>query len=78
MSVLRLTRKILATIVGFGILSLGIVLSLPGIPGPGLLISILGLAILSTEYTWARNYLDKSKTQLKKFTDRYKEKISKL
>ncbi|MBW3538108.1 PGPGW domain-containing protein [Candidatus Parcubacteria bacterium] len=78
MTILRFTRKLLATVLGSVILGFGLALSLPGVPGPGLLISILGLAILSTEYAWARNALDKAKAKLKKITDRYKETISKL
>jgi hypothetical protein len=51
--VLKLARPI----AGFGLLILGAVLSLPGIPGPGLLVILAGLWMLSPHFTWARKAL---------------------
>ena len=46
---LRLIRIIL----GFALLIAGIVLSLPGVPGPGIVVVILALSILSRDFHWA-------------------------
>jgi hypothetical protein len=54
---LRLVR----TVMGFTIILIGLFLAIPGIPGPGFLVIIGGLAILATEYVWARRYLNKIK-----------------
>lgn len=53
-----LVTKIVITVVGVAVIALGIFLSGPGIPGPGFLVIIGGLAILATEYDWAKRLLD--------------------
>lgn len=55
----RLLKRIGVTIAGFGVVGLGIVL-LP-LPGPGLLVVVAGLAILATEYAWARRALQEAR-----------------
>lgn len=42
---------------GFGLLIVGGVLALPGIPGPGILIMLAGLFLLSDHFVWARKAL---------------------
>lgn len=49
----RYARKIAIGLVGGVVVVAGVVLSLPGIPGPGLLVVFLGLGILSLEFAWA-------------------------
>ena len=38
---------------GIALVMVGIFLSLPGIPGPGIVVVILGLGLLSSEFHWA-------------------------
>ena len=45
-------------IVGLVLLLTGIVLSLPFVPGPGLLLVVIGLSFLSHEFSWARRLRD--------------------
>jgi uncharacterized protein (TIGR02611 family) len=40
-------------VVGIALVMVGIFLSLPGIPGPGIVVVILGLGLLSSEFHWA-------------------------
>lgn len=47
-------RRLIITVIGFTILLFGLLLAIPGIPGPGIVVIILGLAILGTEFVWAR------------------------
>jgi hypothetical protein len=42
---------------GFLLLAAGAILSLPGVPGPGIVLIVLGLAILSDHFAWARKLL---------------------
>lgn len=42
--------------IGLGLVLLGLFLLV--LPGPGILTIAAGLAVLATEYTWARNLLD--------------------
>lgn len=48
-----LITKIVVSVVGGAVILVGVLLSGPGIPGPGFVVIILGLAILATEWTWA-------------------------
>lgn len=66
----KLFRKILFGTVGLAILIIGILL-IP-LPGPGLLVCLLGLFILSLEFVWAQPYMEKVKKELSKFVDQYK------
>ena len=43
--------------IGFLLLILGVILTFPGIPGPGIPIALLGLWILSDHFTWAKSAL---------------------
>jgi hypothetical protein len=58
-SATRSGRRILVAIAGFTVLLLGLALGIPGIPGPGIALVIAGLAILATEFPWARRWLNK-------------------
>ena len=55
-------KRIAVTIAGFTVLIVGIVL-IP-LPGPGWLIVFSGLAILATEYVWARRVLNYAKAKV--------------
>jgi uncharacterized protein (TIGR02611 family) len=52
-------KRIAVTVVGFVVILAGIVLLV--LPGPGWALIFLGLAILATEYVWARRMLDQAK-----------------
>jgi len=54
-SVIRQTRRIIVTVVGVVLVILGLLLLV--LPGPGLLVTILGLAVLGSEYDWAQDLL---------------------
>jgi hypothetical protein len=47
----------LKVIAGFGLLIVGGILALPGVPGPGILIIVFGLWLLSDHFAWARKTL---------------------
>ncbi|HEY3296580.1 MAG TPA: PGPGW domain-containing protein [bacterium] len=57
----KTARRWARIVMGFTVILIGLVLSIPGIPGPGILIIVGGLAILATEYVWARRYLNRIK-----------------
>jgi uncharacterized protein (TIGR02611 family) len=52
-------RKPVVTLVGVGLIAAGVVLLV--LPGPGLLVMALGLAVLATEYPAAQRLLDRLK-----------------
>lgn len=57
-------KKLLIAVIGFLLIFIGILLLV--LPGPGILLIILGLLVLATEFTWAKTIYDKFKKWLKK------------
>lgn len=61
--VLRLGRRIAIAIVGGTVMLAGAVLAVPLVPGPGLAVMLLGLAILSLEFELPRRWLARLKAR---------------
>jgi uncharacterized protein (TIGR02611 family) len=57
-------KKSAVTILGAALLAVGLAMMV--LPGPGILVIVAGLAVLATEYVWARSLLDKARTQAEK------------
>jgi uncharacterized protein (TIGR02611 family) len=64
----RSSKRIAVTTVGFALIAVGIVLLV--IPGPGLLLIAAGLAVLATEYAWARQALNATKDRAQRLRNR--------
>src|ERR1700742_2036546 len=54
---IKIVRRVIVSVVGATVLLLGIALLV--LPGPAFIVIPLGLAILATEYAWARRWLKK-------------------
>jgi hypothetical protein len=52
------SRRKLGVVTGFLLVSGGLILAIPGVPGPGIPIVLLGLVILSSHFSWAKKLLD--------------------
>jgi uncharacterized protein (TIGR02611 family) len=78
-SVVRFTqrhgRRAAVTVAGILVLLAGVILSLPLVPGPGILVMVAGLAILATEYEWARRLLVKVKRTTRRTIDMAKGRM---
>lgn len=61
---MHLLKKSAVTILGIALLAVGLAMMV--LPGPGILVIVAGLAVLATEYVWARSLLDKARTQAEK------------
>ena len=57
-------KRIIVSVVGFTALIIGIFLIV--FPGPAFIVIPVGLAILATEYVWAKNLLEKVKKGIRK------------
>lgn len=57
-------------IAGFVVLLGGVVLSLPFVPGPGLLLVAVGLAMLALEFAWAERLLERILDRLEQAGER--------
>jgi hypothetical protein len=60
---LNIAKRWITIVFGFTLLILGIVLAIPGVPGPGIFVVWGGLAILAVEFLWARKLLKKFQVQ---------------
>lgn len=70
----KFLRTIAVATLGFSVLIVGLIL-IP-LPGPGLLVTIAGLFILSLEFAWADRHFQRVKTAQKKVVDAAKNKRS--
>jgi uncharacterized protein (TIGR02611 family) len=57
----RNTKRLVALVLGFAVLGAGVAMLV--LPGPGLIVIILGLAILASEFVWAERALDATTTR---------------
>jgi uncharacterized protein (TIGR02611 family) len=68
----RSGRRVAITIAGVVVVLVGIVLC--PLPGPGVAIIIAGLAILATEYVWARRLLHWVRSKTRQTIDRVRHR----
>jgi uncharacterized protein (TIGR02611 family) len=68
---LKLAKRVIVVVVGFTLLAVGIVMSVPLVPGPGLLLVAGALAILAVEFMWARRLLERMKEQGRRLGERF-------
>ncbi len=61
---LRQIRRIFVAIVGFTLLLVGVAMLV--LPGPAIVVIPVALAILATEFLWARRLLTKIKDRIRK------------
>jgi uncharacterized protein (TIGR02611 family) len=66
--VLRNGRRMAVSMLGFGLLLVGIAMLV--LPGPGLLVIVAGLAVLATEYVWAQRTLNYARQKAIQAKDR--------
>ena len=57
-------RRVVIAIVGFTVILIGIIMI--ATPGPAIVVIPLGLAILATEFLWAKRLLQKVKDKIKR------------
>ncbi len=63
-------KRVLRITAGAVLLIVGLILMLPGVPGPGFPLVLLGLGILAVDFVWAHRL----KTHLKNRADKVVEK----
>lgn len=61
---LKAIRRLVVGVIGTTVVLLGLVLSVPLIPGPGFVVVLAGLAILATEFVWAQHLLRKARERV--------------
>jgi uncharacterized protein (TIGR02611 family) len=68
----KTTRQIFVLLAGIPVIIVGIFMLI--LPGPGIVVIILGLLILSMEFEWAKRYLDKAKETQKNALEKARRK----
>ena len=68
------TRRLAWTVLGITVLAAGVVLLF--VPGPGILVVLLGLSLLAREYDWAQDILHWARNKYHRATERFKERRS--
>lgn len=56
---IKVVKRVIVSIIGVTVLLIGIALLV--LPGPAFIVIPIGLAILATEYAWARRWLKKAR-----------------
>jgi uncharacterized protein (TIGR02611 family) len=56
---IKIVKRVIVSVVGATVLLIGIALLI--LPGPAFIVIPVGLAILATEYAWARRWLRKAR-----------------
>jgi tellurite resistance protein TerC len=56
---IKVVRRVIVSVVGATVLLIGVALLV--LPGPSFIVIPVGLAILATEYAWARRWLKKAR-----------------
>ena len=64
--------RVCRILAGLTLLIVGAVLSVPGIPGPGILVIFLGFGILSQDFKWASRWHTRLKGVAERFVKRGK------
>ena len=72
-STLKQAKRAIVIVIGFTVLVLGIVLIV--LPGPAVLVIPLGLAILATEFVWARRLLVRFKWKARRLKNTISRKM---
>ncbi len=57
---------------GFFLVGVGFILALPLVPGPGIPLILLGLALLAEHYVWPRKIIDWLKQRWSAFREKVK------
>ena len=70
---LKQAKRVIVIVVGFTVLLFGIVLIV--LPGPAILVIPLGLAILATEFVWARWLLVRFKRKARRLKNAISRKM---
>jgi tellurite resistance protein TerC len=61
---LKQAKRLIVIVVGFTVLAIGTAMIV--LPGPAFVVIPLGLAILASEFVWARRLLNKIKSKISK------------
>jgi tellurite resistance protein TerC len=68
------TKRVARIAAGIVVVVAGIIMAIPGVPGPGLLVMFIGLSILAVDFVWAHRLKTKIRDTAKNAMDRVRGK----
>jgi uncharacterized protein (TIGR02611 family) len=68
------TKRVLRITGGIAVVIVGVILTIPGVPGPGLLVIFAGLSILAIDFVWAHRLKTRIQNQAGKMVDKVRGK----
>jgi uncharacterized protein (TIGR02611 family) len=68
----RGARRVAVLVVGLFLLVAGLVMLV--LPGPGVLVTMAGLAVLATEFDWARRLLARMRQHARRLSDQVRRR----
>jgi uncharacterized protein (TIGR02611 family) len=69
----HILHRIAIVLLGFLIVAVGVVMSGPGVPGPGIAVILIGLGFLALEFDWAERLLERAIIWADRAKDRAEE-----
>lgn len=67
-------KRIARITAGVVVLIIGILMAVPGVPGPGLLVIFIGLSILAVDFVWAHRLKKKLQDTARSAVDKVRRK----
>lgn len=67
-------KRVIRITAGIVIVITGLIMSIPGVPGPGLLVAFAGLSILAIDFVWAHRLKTTLQDQAGKIADKVRGK----
>ncbi|MGH8671126.1 MAG: PGPGW domain-containing protein [Burkholderiales bacterium] len=72
----RMARRTVITVMGITVIAFGVIMIVT--PGPALIVIPAGLAILATEYAWARHWLRLAKEHAQNAVNSHRERRARM
>ena len=67
-------KRVARVTAGVVVLLVGLIMAIPGVPGPGLIVMFIGLSILAVDFVWAHRLKTKIRDTAKNAMDRVRGK----
>jgi hypothetical protein len=75
-TLLEHTKRIIRVTAAVVVIIVGLILMIPGVPGPGFLVVFAGISILAIDFVWAHRLKTKLKDGAAKAVNRVRGKIA--
>jgi hypothetical protein len=67
-------KRVARITAGLALLLVGLIMAVPGVPGPGLVVMFIGLSILAVDFVWAHHLKTKIRDTVRNAVDKMRGK----